>query len=73
MSDVDVVRRCIDAISNRDVATLVALSTDDVEIRPLRAALEDTQDPRERGRHQRHAARARAREQRADLDAGRSD
>jgi ketosteroid isomerase-like protein len=42
MSDVDVVRRCLDAISERDVDTLAALSTDDVEVRPLRAILEDT-------------------------------
>jgi ketosteroid isomerase-like protein len=42
MSNVDVFRRCIDAISDWDVATLKALSTSDVEIRPLRAVLEDT-------------------------------
>ena len=40
--NVDVVRRCIDAISQRDGATLTELSTPDVTIRPLRAALEDT-------------------------------
>jgi ketosteroid isomerase-like protein len=40
--NVDVVRRCIEAISRRDSATLVALSTPDATIRPLRAALEDT-------------------------------
>jgi ketosteroid isomerase-like protein len=40
--NVDVVRRCIDAISQRDSATLIALSTPDATIRPLRAALEDT-------------------------------
>jgi ketosteroid isomerase-like protein len=42
MSNVDVVRRCLDAISNHDVATLKALSAADVEVRPLRAMLEDT-------------------------------
>ena len=40
--NVDVVRRCIDAISQRDGATLTELSTPDVTVRPLRAALEDT-------------------------------
>jgi ketosteroid isomerase-like protein len=38
----DVMRRCIDAISRRDGATLTELSTPDVTVRPLRAALEDT-------------------------------
>ena len=42
MSNIEVVRRCIAAISNRDVATLAELSTDDCEVTPLRAQLEDT-------------------------------
>jgi ketosteroid isomerase-like protein len=41
-TNVDVVRRCIDAISQRDAETLAALSTEDCEVRPLRAMLEDT-------------------------------
>jgi ketosteroid isomerase-like protein len=42
MSNVTVVERCIEAISMRDVDTLDELSTDDVEVHPLRAMLEDT-------------------------------
>ena len=42
MSNVDVARRCIEAITRRDVATLEQLSTADVEIVPLRAMVEDT-------------------------------
>lgn len=42
MSNTEVFARCLDAISEQDVDTLVSLSADDVEIRPLRAALEDT-------------------------------
>jgi ketosteroid isomerase-like protein len=42
MSNVDVVRRCIEAITRRDTDTLHALSSDDIEIYPLRAVLEDT-------------------------------
>jgi ketosteroid isomerase-like protein len=41
-TNVEIVRRCITAISERDADTLVALSTDDCEVRPLRAMLEDT-------------------------------
>jgi ketosteroid isomerase-like protein len=42
VSDIAVFERCVEAISNRDAETLTSLSADDVEIRPLRAALEDT-------------------------------
>lgn len=42
MSNIDVVRTSIDAITRRDTATLHALSTEDVEVYPLRAMLEDT-------------------------------
>jgi ketosteroid isomerase-like protein len=42
MSNIEVFERCLEALSEGDVETLVALSADDVEIRPLRAALEDT-------------------------------
>jgi ketosteroid isomerase-like protein len=42
VTNVDVVRHCIDAISQRDAATLTEFSADDVEVRPLRAMLEDT-------------------------------
>jgi ketosteroid isomerase-like protein len=42
MSNVAVFQRCLDAISNRDVETLASLSTEDVEVRSLRAMVEDT-------------------------------
>jgi ketosteroid isomerase-like protein len=42
MSNVAVFQRCLDAISSRDVETLASLSTEDVEVRPLRAIVEDT-------------------------------
>jgi ketosteroid isomerase-like protein len=42
MSNVAVFQRCLDAISTRDVETLASLSTEDVEVRPLRAMVEDT-------------------------------
>jgi ketosteroid isomerase-like protein len=41
-TNIDVARRCIDAISQRDVETLRELSSDDCEVRPLRAMVEDT-------------------------------
>lgn len=42
MSNVDVVSRCIEAITRQDADTLRALSTEDCEVYPLRAMLEDT-------------------------------
>jgi len=42
MSNVDVVKRCLDAITRQDTDTLHALSREDVEVHPLRAMLEDT-------------------------------
>jgi ketosteroid isomerase-like protein len=41
-TNIDVARRCIDAISNRDAATLAELSTEDAVVTPLRAMVEDT-------------------------------
>src|SRR5213076_1892488 len=40
--NIDVGARCIDAISRRDAASLKELAAPDVEVRPLRAVLEDT-------------------------------
>ena len=42
MSNVDVVKRCLDAVTRQDADTLRALSSEDIEIHPLRAMLEDT-------------------------------
>ena len=42
MSNVDVVSRCIEAVTRDDTDTLRALSTEDVEIYSLRAVVEDT-------------------------------
>ncbi|HEX4718893.1 MAG TPA: nuclear transport factor 2 family protein [Thermoleophilaceae bacterium] len=42
MSNIEVFGRCLDAISIRDVRTLIELSTEDIEVRPMRALLEDT-------------------------------
>jgi ketosteroid isomerase-like protein len=42
MSNVAVFQRCLDAISTRDVETLASLAVEDVEVRPLRAMVEDT-------------------------------
>jgi ketosteroid isomerase-like protein len=42
MSNIGVVERCIQAISERDRETLAELSTPDTVVRPLRAMLEDT-------------------------------
>jgi ketosteroid isomerase-like protein len=42
VSNIEVFERCLAALTSSDVETLVSLSSDDVEIRPLRAALEDT-------------------------------
>lgn len=42
MSNIEVFARCLDAIAIRDAETLIELSTEDVEVRPLRALLEDT-------------------------------
>ena len=41
-TNVDVVRRCIEAITRQDTETLRAFSTEDCEVYPLRAMLEDT-------------------------------
>jgi ketosteroid isomerase-like protein len=41
-ADVAIAMRCIEAINDRDADTLIALSAPDIEIIPLRAALEDT-------------------------------
>lgn len=41
-ANVAVVEQCIAAIGRRDAETVIALSAGDVEIVPLRAALEDT-------------------------------
>src|SRR5947208_7743939 len=40
-ANIAVVERCIEAIGAHDAATLLELSRDDVEVIPLRAALED--------------------------------
>jgi ketosteroid isomerase-like protein len=40
-ADVAVATRLVAAINERDTDTLIALSTDDVEVIPLRAAVED--------------------------------
>ena len=42
MSNVEVVSRCIEAITTQDSDTLHALSAENVEVYPLRAMLEDT-------------------------------
>ena len=42
MSNIEIVARCIDALRRRDRETLLALSVEDIEIRPLRAVLEGT-------------------------------
>jgi ketosteroid isomerase-like protein len=42
MSNVEIVRTCIDAITRQDGETLRALSAADVEVYPLRSVLEDT-------------------------------
>jgi ketosteroid isomerase-like protein len=42
VSNIEVFARCLDAIATRDAETLIELSTEDVEVRPMRALLEDT-------------------------------
>jgi ketosteroid isomerase-like protein len=41
--NIAIAARCLDAMTNGDAETLAALCTEDVEVRPLRALLEDTE------------------------------
>jgi ketosteroid isomerase-like protein len=42
VSNIEVFARCLEAISVRDADTLIELAAEDIEVRPLRALLEDT-------------------------------